>query len=72
MIQRRVRERSIIVTPDGRLTRAQAAKYLGVAPQTLANWHTQGRGPKSMKLGGKVFYWLADLEAFLEELAQSN
>lgn len=72
MMQRRVRERSMIVTPDGRLTRSHAASYLGVAAQTLANWRSQGRGPKSMNLGGKVFYRLADLEAFVEATAQRN
>lgn len=66
MLQLRVRERSMIVTPDGRLSRTHAAKYLGVAPQTLANWRSLGRGPKHMKLGGRVFYRLADLEAFIE------
>ena len=24
-------------------TRAEAAKYLGVAPRTMANWHSTGR-----------------------------
>ena len=69
MLQRRVRERSMIATPDGRLTRSHAANYLGVASQTLANWHSLGRGPKSIKLGGKVFYRLADLQTFIDATA---
>lgn len=72
MMQRRVRERSMIITPDGRLTRSHAASYLGVAVQTLANWRSQGRGPKSIRLGGKVFYRLADLEAFIAASAEHN
>lgn len=65
MQQYRVRERSMIVTPDGRLSRPHAAKYLGVAVQTLANWRSLGRGPNCIKIGGKVFYRLVDLEAFV-------
>lgn len=65
MMQMRVRERSMIVTPDGRMSREHAAKYLGVAAQTLANWRSLGRGPKSLKLGGKVFYRITDLDAFI-------
>lgn len=72
MQQYRVRERSMIVTPDGRLSRPHAAKYLGVAVQTLANWRSLRRGPKWVKVGGKVFYRLADLEAFVAATAQGN
>jgi hypothetical protein len=49
------------VTPDGRVTRAEAAKYLGFSPKTLAEWHRLGLGPPSFKIGGRRFYWLADL-----------
>ena len=60
----------MIVTPDGRLTRSHAARYLGVAEQTLANWRSMGRGPKCLKIGGKVFYRLDDLEAFVGATAR--
>lgn len=62
----------MIITPDGRLTRAHAAKYLGVAEQTLANWRSIGRGPKSFRLGGRVFYRLSDLEAFVDATMQAQ
>ncbi len=52
-------------TPDGRLTRWQAAKFLGVAHGTIANWKSLGIGPAHMKVGGRVFYRLEDLEAFV-------
>ena len=67
MMQRRIRERHMIITPDGRLTRSHAARYLGVAPQTLANWHTQGRGPKSFRIGGRAFYRRDDIDAYIAE-----
>lgn len=55
---------TIMVLPDGRVSRADAAKYLGMAPKTLSIWATQGTGPRPRKVGGRVFYYLRDLEAF--------
>ena len=45
------------VTPDGRLTRKDAAKYLGLQPKTLAMWAIQGRGPPFLKIGNRAFYY---------------
>lgn len=53
------------VLPDGRLDRENAAAYIGVKEKTLAQWKTQGRGPRSMKVGGRVFYKQADLDQFI-------
>ena len=58
------------VLPDGRMTRADAARYLGVEPKTLANWAYQRRGPQAYRLMGRNFYYQADLDAFLK--AQSG
>lgn len=56
---------TVRATPDGRLTRKEAAKYLGLAENTLANWKSRGEGPKPMRLGRRVFYRLTDLQAFI-------
>ncbi len=56
---------NIDITPDGRLTRPSAAAFLGFAERTLANWQTRGFGPPSHRIGGRRFYWLRDLEAFV-------
>lgn len=47
-------------------TRAEAAAYLGLAPKTLENWQHQGKGPKHVKIGGRVNYDLVDLDAYIE------
>lgn len=52
-------------TPDGRLTRAGAARFLGVAEKTLANWLCQGKGPRALRVGGRVFYAVEDLTSFI-------
>jgi hypothetical protein len=53
------------ILPDGRMTRADAARYLGAAEKTLAMWQLQGKGPRSIKVGGRVFYYRADLDRFI-------
>lgn len=51
-------------TPDGRVTRAEAARFLGFQPKTLAEWHRLGIGPRSMMVGGRRFYLLDELRAY--------
>ena len=47
-----------------------AADYLGVRPQTLANWrHLGGRGPRYLRVGALVKYDERDLDAWLESRA---
>ena len=53
------------VLPDGRLDRRNAAKYLGRASKTLAMWHMEGRGPKSVLVGGRRYYYQDVLDAFI-------
>ncbi|MGU3680482.1 helix-turn-helix domain-containing protein [Citrobacter portucalensis] len=49
-----------------RLTRAEAAAYLGVNTQTLANWaHTGKVGIPHHKVGRKVIYMKSDLDSYL-------
>ena len=35
-------------------------------PSTLAHWRSEGRGPAFVKLGGRVAYKGADLNAWIE------
>lgn len=53
------------VLPDGRLSRKDSARYLGRAEKTLAMWALQGKGPRQVKVGGRVFYYQEDLDAFI-------
>ena len=57
------------VLPDGRMTRADAARYLGHAEKTLAMWALNGRGPRWVKVGGRIFYYLAALDTFIRGAA---
>ena len=55
---------STLATPL--LSRRQAAEYLGVKEQTLANWITTGRYRlPCVKVGRLAKYRMADLEQFI-------
>jgi hypothetical protein len=47
------------------MTRQDAAKYLGRQPKTLAMWALVGKGPRSIRVGGRRFYYKADLDSFI-------
>ncbi|GAA1938256.1 hypothetical protein GCM10009775_32910 [Microbacterium aoyamense] len=52
------------VSPEG------AAHYLSMPPATLAYWRSIGVGPSWVRLGRRVRYDLADLDAFIERNKQ--
>ena len=45
----------------------EAAQLLGFSPRTLEKHRCDGTGPVYHKLGGRVVYAVADLEAWAEE-----
>ncbi len=45
----------------------QAARYLGLAPQSLRNLRHYRKGPPYCKLGRRVVYKIADLDQYLAE-----
>jgi hypothetical protein len=58
---------TVRILPDGRLSREHAARYLGLKDKTLAMWHLQGKGPKSIKVGGRRFYFQDELDRYIRE-----
>jgi excisionase family DNA binding protein len=65
--QPRKRERA---SPPGhtksRLTVKQAAEYIGIAKSTLDKMRVAGGGPRFIKIGKRVLYDKADLDAWIE------
>jgi len=54
-------------TPKTLMNPEQAAEYLGVSSETLAQWRSQRRGPEYIKLEGRlVRYRMSALESYLE------
>ena len=60
------------MTSGGLMTREEAALFLDVKTQTLADWACQKRGPALIKIGSKVRYALTDLEAWLKRQRVAN
>lgn len=53
---------------DQLVTRNEAAAYLGLSPQTLANWLSNGAGPAVVRISSRcVRYRRSDLDAFVNE-----
>lgn len=50
--------------PTQKLNTREAAAYLGVRPNTLEVWRCKHKGPRYAKLGTRVLYDKADLDAF--------
>ncbi len=55
---------AVTILPDGRMTRADAACYLGLSAKTLAMYAVRGIGPKFIKRG-RVFYFQKDLDEWM-------
>ena len=46
------------------LDQKQLARRWLLSPRTLEQWRWQGRGPRYLKIGGRVIYPLSEVEAF--------
>ena len=54
----------LTILPDGRMTRRDAAAYLGLSEKTLAMYASRKTGPKFVK-PGRTFYFKDDLDAWI-------
>jgi predicted DNA-binding transcriptional regulator AlpA len=54
------------------MTKDQVSELLSVSQATLDNWRSQGRGPKFLKLCGRVKYRAKDVQAFIEASIRQN
>lgn len=62
----KVNLRDAMLGREGRLSRVEAAEYIGVTSSTLADWHRRGLGPASVKVGGRRFYRVSALNEFIK------
>lgn len=49
------------------LTTKEASEMTGFSPSTLNTWRSRRRGPKFVRIMGRVYYMRADVEAWLNE-----
>jgi hypothetical protein len=55
----------VYTLPNGHMDPANAALYLGRAVHTLAQWRCEGRGPRFVRVNGRIFYPKVELDSFL-------
>ncbi|WP_437224654.1 helix-turn-helix transcriptional regulator [Planctomicrobium sp. SH661] len=55
------------IQAPAKLTRADAAEYLGLQKSTLETWASLGRGPKFYKAGSRVWYLQRELDRWIDE-----
>ena len=61
-----------MTTKEKHLTPPEAAKRLGFALSTLANWRVQGYGPRYIKISRKVLYPESEIEKFWKQCLRSS
>ena len=61
------------VLPDGRMTRRDAATYLGIAEKTVAMWDLADPNKLGgVKVGGRRFYYKDRLDDFIGNTARAS
>jgi hypothetical protein len=60
-------EKDTLMNDDQLLTIKEAAEFLRTPVATLRCWRHLGIGPQGFKVGRRVFYWLSDLRAWLDQ-----
>lgn len=53
-----------IPAPSGYRKPKSAGAYIGVTEGTMAKWRCAGTGPAYIRIGGRILYKEADLDAF--------
>jgi len=57
---------------DDNLTTKQAAAWLGRSPDTLRRWRSGTIGPQHFTIGGRVYYAVTDLRAWIAEQREAS
>lgn len=57
---------------DELLTVAQVSERLQIAPRTLYNWRSAGKGPPGFRVGGQIRYRRSEVEAWLDQQAEGS
>lgn len=52
----------------GLVRRPEMCQQLGIVPRTAREWAVRGYGPPPRRLGGRVYYVQAEIDAFLKEI----
>ena len=50
------------------MTRRDVARYLGFSEKTLAMWKLSKKGPPSVRMGWRCWYYIGDLDEYLRAI----
>lgn len=53
------------------MTGDETADNIGVNPKTLQRWAREGRGPRRVRIGNRVYYFKPEVQAWLESQFQA-
>lgn len=48
------------------MTEEETADHLGLNPKTLQRWSREGRGPRRVRIGNRVYYFRPDVQSWIE------
>jgi len=54
------------------MTGDETAADIGVNPKTLQRWAREGRGPRRVRIGNRVYYFKPEVQAWLENQFQAT
>jgi hypothetical protein len=54
------------------LNQIELSRRWSISPRTLERWRWIGQGPQFLKIGGRVIYRLADIEAYEAERLRTS
>ena len=57
---------------DTLIPASDAPKYLGIAQQTMSRWRCEGKPPRYVCLGRRVFYRSGDLREWVRSQVREN
>lgn len=50
----------------------QLPHYVGIAQQTLARWRHEGKGPRYVKAGRRIFYRTGDVRSWIDDQTRQS
>ena len=64
--------RSLPTDPDTLIRASEVPGYIGIAKQTMSRWRCEGRPPRYVRLGRRVFYRAGDLRSWVRSQIRDN
>lgn len=57
---------------ENMLNKRELAELLKVSVKTIDNWRSQGKGPKSIRIGRMIRFKQSEVELFIKQLSEGK